>query len=67
MSELNLERFFEPSNRMFDIALGEIKRGKKQSHWMWFIFPQIKGLGKSFSTIFRSSQTYGRSIRNFFG
>lgn len=32
---------------MFDIALAEIKKSKKQSHWMWYIFPQLKGLGKS--------------------
>ena len=45
--EFNIERFIEPSNRMYDIALAEIKRGKKQSHWMWYIFPQLKGLGKT--------------------
>ena len=39
---------------MYDIALGEVKRGKKQSHWMWFVFPQIKGLGNS-----RTSEFYG--------
>ena len=44
---MNIERFVEPSNRMYEIALGEIKKGKKQSHWMWFIFPQLKGLGKT--------------------
>ena len=52
MIESNLDRFIEPSNRMYDIALGEIKRGKKQSHWMWFIFPQIKGLGNSSTSEF---------------
>ena len=49
-----INRFLEPSNKMYDIALGEVKRGKKQSHWMWFVFPQIKGLGNS-----RTSEFYG--------
>ena len=47
LKKMNIERFVEPSNRMYEIALGEIKKGKKQSHWMWFIFPQLKGLGKT--------------------
>ena len=37
---------------MYDIALEEIRRGRKASHWMWFIFPQIKGLGKSSTSVF---------------
>ncbi len=52
--EFDIERFIEPSNRMYDIALAEIKRGKKQSHWMWYIFPQLKGLGKT-----STSELYG--------
>ena len=54
--EFNIERFIEPSNRMYDIALAEIKNGKKQSHWMWYIFPQLKGLGKT-----TTSELYGIS------
>jgi len=42
-----LIRFLEAQNQMYLKALSEIKRGKKQSHWMWFIFPQVKGLGVS--------------------
>lgn len=49
-----ISRFIEPSNRMYDIALAEIKKGKKQSHWMWYIFPQLKGLGKT-----TTSELYG--------
>jgi len=48
----NLDRFLEAQNRMYDIALEEIRRGRKASHWMWFIFPQIKGLGKSSTSVF---------------
>ena len=43
----DLRRFVEEHYRHFDNALAEIKQGKKQSHWMWYIFPQIKGLGHS--------------------
>ncbi len=42
-----LERFTEAQKRVFEIALEEIRRGRKDSHWMWFIFPQIRGLGFS--------------------
>lgn len=35
---------------MYDIALSEVKLGKKSRHWIWFIFPQLKGLGKSFNS-----------------
>ena len=41
----NLERFIEAQRRNYENALSEIKKGKKQSHWMWYIFPQVKGLG----------------------
>jgi uncharacterized protein (DUF1810 family) len=43
----NLARFLEAQERVFDEALAEISAGQKQSHWMWFIFPQIDGLGFS--------------------
>jgi uncharacterized protein (DUF1810 family) len=43
----NLQRFIDAQQRDYDIALTEIKQGKKRSHWMWYIFPQIQGLGFS--------------------
>lgn len=43
----NLERFVNAQEKDYCIALSEIKSGKKQSHWMWYIFPQIAGLGFS--------------------
>ena len=43
----NLDRFLEAQETKFNEALSEIQKGKKQSHWMWFIFPQIAGLGFS--------------------
>ena len=43
----NLERFINAQENSYQIALGEIRNGQKRSHWMWFIFPQIDGLGTS--------------------
>ena len=43
----SLDRFLEAQERMHEIALKEIKNGEKESHWMWYIFPQLRGLGKS--------------------
>lgn len=43
----DLNRFVEAQQGVYQRALGEITRGNKQSHWMWFIFPQLHGLGFS--------------------
>lgn len=43
----HLQRFVEAQQPVFDAACAELRAGKKQSHWMWFIFPQIQGLGAS--------------------
>ena len=43
----HLQRFVEAQARVYDQALAEIRRGRKQSHWMWFVFPQFAGLGMS--------------------
>ena len=45
--ENSLYRFIEAQERMFEIALGEVGNGKKISNWIWYIFPQLKGLGMS--------------------
>ena len=42
-----LTRFLDAQNQVYLNALSEIRKGCKQTHWMWFIFPQLKGLGKS--------------------
>jgi uncharacterized protein (DUF1810 family) len=47
MPDKDLVRFLEAQNQMYMTALSEIKKGRKESHWMWFIFPQVKGLGTS--------------------
>jgi len=43
----NLERFVEAQRGTFDEACTELRRGRKTGHWIWFIFPQIAGLGFS--------------------
>jgi uncharacterized protein (DUF1810 family) len=50
----SLDRFLEAQERMYEIALKEIRNGEKESHWMWYIFPQLRGLGKS-----RMAYVYG--------
>jgi uncharacterized protein (DUF1810 family) len=43
----NLQRFLDAQENDYADALREIKQGYKQSHWIWFIFPQMRGLGRS--------------------
>jgi uncharacterized protein (DUF1810 family) len=42
-----LDRFLAAQEGAYETALAEIRRGRKRSHWMWFIFPQLAGLGHS--------------------
>ena len=46
-TENNLKRFLDAQEPSYAMALSEINRGRKETHWMWFIFPQIQGLGLS--------------------
>jgi len=43
----NLHRFLDAQERVYDTVLNELRAGRKASHWIWFIFPQIAGLGHS--------------------
>lgn len=43
----SLDRFVKAQEKMYPIAMNEIQNGKKMSHWMWYIFPQLRGLGTS--------------------
>ena len=43
----NLNRFLDAQERVYDTVLAELRAGRKSSHWIWFIFPQIAGLGHS--------------------
>jgi len=43
----DLERFVQAQAGSWEAALGELRRGRKESHWMWHVFPQLAGLGQS--------------------
>ena len=43
----NFKRFIDAQKEYYDIALKEVKNKRKESHWIWFIFPQLLGLGRS--------------------
>lgn len=43
----DLERFVEAQSGVYEHALAELRGGRKRTHWMWFVFPQLKGLGRS--------------------
>ena len=47
-----LERFVEAQDRDYAAALAEIRNGFKKSHWIWFVFPQLRGLGMSYMSSF---------------
>lgn len=53
-TNFNLQRFLDAQEDMYPVALKEIRKGGKRSHWIWYIFPQEKGLGYSYN-----SQFYG--------
>lgn len=43
----NLKRFLEAQNPLYPRVKAELRSGQKTGHWMWFIFPQLRGLGRS--------------------
>lgn len=47
MTQESLSRFRDAHQRDYATALAEIRAGRKQTHWMWYIFPQLRGLGRS--------------------
>ena len=46
---MSVSRFLEAQQWSYEDALREIRAGRKESHWIWFIFPQLKGLGQSYT------------------
>ena len=56
MTDYNLQRFLDAQQSDYEQALTEVGNGRKYSHWIWYIFPQLKGLGMSYN-----SQYYGIS------
>ena len=55
-NDYTLNRFLTAQERSYDAALAEIKAGRKRTHWMWYIFPQIAGLGMSSTAQYYSIQ-----------
>jgi uncharacterized protein (DUF1810 family) len=43
----DLQRFLDAQSQTYDQALQELRNGQKRTHWMWFVFPQLTGLGRS--------------------
>lgn len=63
MSEIiNLNRFIAAQSSTYDKALSEIQNGRKSTHWMWFVFPQIYGLGKSYYSMRYAIQSREEAI-----
>ena len=56
MVDYNLQRFLDAQQGDYERAFAEVRNGRKHSHWIWYIFPQLKGLGMSYN-----SQYYGIS------
>jgi uncharacterized protein (DUF1810 family) len=61
MENDNLQRFIEAQKGDFPIAFSEIKNGRKRSHWMWYIFPQLLGLGHSDTAKFYALKDAGEA------
>ncbi len=51
-----LQRFIDAQQRAYPLALSEVRNGRKEGHWMWYIFPQIQGLGFSETSRFYAIQ-----------
>jgi uncharacterized protein (DUF1810 family) len=63
--QLNLNRFIEAQNNVYENVLEELINGNKVGHWMWFIFPQISGLGQSSISQYYSIKSEKEAIGYF--
>jgi uncharacterized protein (DUF1810 family) len=45
--QFDLQRFVDAQHRVYDTVIDELRGGRKRSHWIWFVFPQLRGLGRS--------------------
>jgi uncharacterized protein (DUF1810 family) len=59
---MSIQRFIDAHNENYDIALHEILSGRKRSHWIWYIFPQIEGLGLSSISKYYSIKDYNEAL-----
>ena len=60
--EFSLDRFRSAHAGSYEIALQEIKAGRKQGHWMWYLFPQIQGLGRSTMAMYYEIQSREEAV-----
>ena len=56
-----LSRFLDPQKFQYEGALAEMKQGRKTGHWIWFIFPQMKGLGHSWQADYYGISSLGEA------
>lgn len=56
-----IDRFLEPQKTAYPVALEEVRRGRKVRHWMWYIFPQLRGLGQSTSSWYYGIEDLGEA------
>ena len=59
---MSVERFIDAQKEDYDMAFREISKGKKRNHYMWYIFPQIHGLGYSETSVFYSIKSINEAI-----
>jgi uncharacterized protein (DUF1810 family) len=50
-NQFDLRRFVDAQDRVYDTVLAELRNGAKRSHWIWFVFPQLRGLGHSATAV----------------
>lgn len=62
MHNFDLDRFINAQQSSYATALQEIKNGRKRSHWIWYIFPQLKGLGFSANSQYYGIENMGEAI-----
>ena len=65
MESNNLERFVMAQEHVYAGVLDELRSGQKRSHWIWFIFPQLRGLGKSEESHFYGIQDEAEALEYF--
>lgn len=58
-----MQKFLDAQQHDFDSALTEIRNGRKRGHWMWYIFPQLKGLGRSSMSMRYAIENLDEAIR----
>ncbi|MBQ9328900.1 MAG: DUF1810 domain-containing protein [Solobacterium sp.] len=61
---MSLDRYLEAQEHTYQIALAELRSGRKQSHWMWYIFPQLYGLGFSPTSRYYAIQSF-EEVRDY--